>query len=121
MGGYISTTGTPTIEFAASLGGGEVCSTGAKTTGADLAAVNWRLWLDIVCRTDGETGTVVASGMVRVGLDQTYGLAKTTATTIDSTGTLALAVTAEWGTDDPANTITCQTAVVEKLGIMGLS
>jgi acyl dehydratase len=118
--GHFSTTGAPTIDIALNLGGTELCSTSPKTLGANLTAAGWRVWADIVCRSTGVSGTVVASAIFRNGPTQHWGLVKTTTTTVDTTGTLALTLPAEWGTMDAANTITCQMAIIERFGVNGL-
>lgn len=119
--GHLSTTGTPTINIKTKLGGTELCVTGVKTLGDTLSAVTVRLWLDITCRTTGGSGTVVVSGLFRVGPDQMFGMTKTSAVTVDTTGTLAINVTGTWGTASSSNTITFQTLTVQRMAVTGLS
>jgi hypothetical protein len=121
MTGHYSTTGTPTFTLAVNLGGTELATTGAKSLETAASNIGWKLEFEIVCRTTGATGTVVASGIARFRLDGDFGMVKTTAVTIDTTGTLAITAPGTWGTADASNSITTQTAVVEHLNVIGLS
>jgi hypothetical protein len=121
MTGHYSTTGTPTFTLAVNLGGTELATTGAKSLETAASNIGWKLEFEIVCRTTGATGTVVASGIARFRLDGNFGMVKTTAVTIDTTGTLAITAPGTWGTADASNSITTQTAVVEHLNVIGLS
>jgi hypothetical protein len=118
--GYVSTTGTPDLTVRVKLSGVELASTGANALGSSITDVGWRMWVDIVCRVDGASGEVVTNGLVRLGADL-FGLVKTTATTIDTTVSQWVEVTAEWGTQSASNTFTCQTAVIEHLAPIGLA
>jgi len=111
--GYHSSTGNPNITVKAKLGGTVVCSSmvasgNGTVNGFDIEG-------EITCRTTGVTGTVVAGGVyeeLHSGGAET-GLVKTTATTVDTTGTLAFDITIEWGTAAVGNTITSQIAVLQ--------
>lgn len=119
MTGHISTTGTPTIEYSVELGGSELASTGAHTLGSGITNVGWRLFADIVCRAFPVAGSFVISGFIRIG-DDLPGLVNISTTTLDLASALQLEVLAEWGTADAANTITCQTAIIELYPVAGL-
>jgi hypothetical protein len=121
MTGHYSTTGTPTFTLAVNLGGTELATTGAKSLETAASNIGWKLEFEIVCRTTGATGTVVASGIARFRLDGDFGMVKTTAVTVDTTGTLAITAPGTWGPADASNSITTQTAVVEHLNVIGLS
>lgn len=120
MTGHYSTTGTPTFELAVNLGGTELATTGVKSLATGAANIGWKLDFEIICRSTGATGTVVASGIARMTVDGTFGLVKTTAVTVDTTGTLAITAPGTWGTADAANTLTCQTVVIEHHNVIGL-
>jgi len=115
--GYLSDTGTPNLTIKATLGGSEVCSTGAAALNTSVSNVGWRAVIDITVRTTGASGTVVASGFFEYDDGTVHDMTKTSTTTVDTTGTLALDITAEWGTADASNTITSQIATVEALTI----
>jgi hypothetical protein len=121
MTGHYSTTGTPTFTLAVNLGGTELATTGAKSLETAASNIGWKLEFEIVCRTTGATGTVVASGIARFRLDGDFGMVKTTAVTVSTIGTLAITTPGTWGTADASNSITTQTAVVEHLNVIGLS
>ena len=114
-GGYLGTTGAPTLEIAAYLGGNEICSTDVTTMAYDQSSVGWRLEIEIVCRSTGETGTVIAGGTFTYGDGNQHDLPKTTATTTNTTAEREIDVTATWGTGHASNTITCQFFVIEKI------
>jgi hypothetical protein len=113
--GHLSDSGAPTLNIKVSLGGTEVCSTGAQALNNTVTEVDWHLTVLIACRSTGATGTVVASGLFEHDNDAQFGLVKTSATTIDITAALEVMVTATWGTADAGNTITCQEATIELL------
>jgi hypothetical protein len=115
LGGYLSNTSTPTLNVKVTLGGSEVCSTGAFTTASGLSSDGWRLEVEIVCRATGASGAVISSGTFNYGDGNTHDLIKAGATVVDTTGTLALSVTVTWGTANASNTITSQIATFEIL------
>ena len=115
MRGHLSDTGTPTLDLIASLGGTTVCTTGAVTLASSVTTVGFTVIVEIVCRTTGGSGTVVAGGTLEYDDGTTHDLVKTTTTTIDTTGTLAIDLTATWGTSSASNTITAQIASIEYL------
>lgn len=107
--GYLSDTGTPTLNVKATLGGSTVCSTGAITLASGVSNVGWVLEVTITFRTLGASGTVVATGLFHYNDGTQKHLIKTTTTTADTTGSLQLDFTATWGTASASNTITAQT------------
>lgn len=112
--GVISNTGTPTINIRFKLGATTICLSGAVTTPASLSNDLFVADILLTCRTIGATGTVFAQGQLQIG-DTVSQMPATAAVTVDTTGTLAVNVTAEWGAGDPANTISVTNAIVEKL------
>lgn len=119
MGGYVGTTGTPTLEMSVELGGVEIGTTDAHTLGADMANIGWRLNLEIVCRVFPSPGSFVITGLLRIG-DTLAGVVNTSFTSLDPTDPLQLEVLGIWGTADAGNSITCQTAVLELLSVAGI-
>lgn len=115
--GYLSSKAAAagTLNRKAKLGGSEVCSTGAVAVVDNLSNVMVEMIVEIVCRTVGVTGTVVASGKLLIN-GTVYGMVKTTTTTIDTTGTLAIDLTDTWGTADVGNSDTAQILTVEAIG-----
>lgn len=113
--GYFSDTGTPTLDVIVSLGGTEVCSTGVVTLLSGIDQLGWSLNVDIVCRSTGGTGTVVAAGIFEYNDDSGHRMTKVTTTTIDTTAALLVDVTKTWGAAAAGNTSTCQMATIELL------
>jgi hypothetical protein len=111
--GYLSTTSTPNLTIAASLGGSEVCTTGAQTLADTIADEGFTVRIEITCRSTGATGSVVAGGTLEYSSGNQHKLIKTSVTTVDTTAALAVDVTVKWGTADAANTITAQIATIE--------
>ncbi len=110
--GHVSDTGTPTLDLKVALGGTEVCSTGAVTLAPTITEEGFTLRAEIVCRTTGAGGTVVAGGTFEYGAGNQHKLIKTAVTAVATDGALAVDVTADWGTDDASNTITSQIATI---------
>lgn len=115
--GYLGTKAATagTLNIKATVAGTEVCSTSAITVTDNVANVDFEAVILITCRTIGGSGTVVASGHLQYNDGTVHSMVKTTATTIDTTASAALDVTATWGTSDAANTITSQIALIEYL------
>jgi hypothetical protein len=71
----------------------------------------------ITCRTTGVSGTVFSQGFYNEGASGTgnFDMKNTAATTIDTTASQAMTITAEWGTASASNTISLTNLVVEVL------
>ncbi len=113
LAGFISETGTPTLNIQLKLGATVIVSSGAATLPASLSNSMLRVHLELTVRTTGATGTVIAQGYAIAGTT-IIPLVATAAATVNTTGTLALDVTATWGAADPANTLTITNARVRK-------
>ncbi len=113
--GYFSDTGTPTLNVQVKLGGTAVCSTGVITLLSGIDELGWSLNVDIACRTTGDPGTVVASGIFEYNDDSGHRMVKTTTTNVDTTAGLLVDVTKTWGAAAAGNTSTCQMATIELL------
>lgn len=113
LSGYLSDTGNPTMDIKVKVGGSEVCSTGAQNLDTSVSEADFHAEVLITCRSTGASGTVVASGLFEHDNGTSFGLTKTSATAVDTTGALDLDVTATWGAADAANTITAQICTIE--------
>ena len=111
--GYHSTDASPpTLRIRMKIGtnsvGNIITHIGATTT--DL----WHMRGIITCRTVGATGTVFAQAFTLLEESQEFWEQVTTAVlTVDTTGTLALDVTAEWSIAEATATISCTNALIE--------
>jgi hypothetical protein len=116
--GFYSTLLTPTLQLRFKLGSTTVLDSGAVVMPAGVTDQGFRIRGQMTCRTTGATGTIQAQGEVLIaGLSIPLApLVNTGTTTIDTTGTLAVDVTAEWGTADAANTITGSNGQIEAEG-----
>lgn len=114
MRGVVSSTGGPNTRIRVKLGATTILDSGAV---ASAAGTNDGFVIDVLitCRTTGATGTVFAQGSYQeliVGAN-ILDLAATATSTVDTTGTLALDITQEWGTMAAGNTLTATNFVVE--------
>lgn len=118
--GVITDTGTPTLNLRIKVGGNTIASTGAVALTGTVVNRVFRLEFDMVCRTIGSTGTVIGQGSFwydnSTNAGTTEGIAMTSTATVNTTTQLTLDATAEWGTADPADTLTVTNAMVEVLG-----
>jgi len=113
--GYLSDTGTPTLNVRFKLGAVEVCSTGAVTLLSGISSLGFTFEVLIVCRTTGALGSVVASGLFEYDDDTRHRAENVGLSVENTTAALAVDVTAEWGAAAVGNTITCQGLTVELL------
>ena len=113
MFGYISGSGTPTINIAASAGGTELCSTGAVSIPGSVTDADWHITVDLTCRSTGATGKFVASGLFEHDEDIVVGMVNTSEITLDTTSALEIDVTNQWGTADAGNSMTNQQTTFE--------
>lgn len=103
------------------LGATTICTTGNVAATAALTNRFWELTAYITCRTQGAAGTVLGNGgflhddALATSELRIWQMINTGTTTIDTTASLAIDVTADWDTADAQNTITCQVLVVEIL------
>jgi len=97
-----ATNSTDTLTAKIKLGSNAVLSTGA----VDVANNDiFYLEADIVVRTIGATGTVVAAGAVAIGAEGTVTSkpGKLASTTVDTTAAITLAVSGQWSTTSGSN------------------
>jgi len=118
--GVISDTGTPTLNLRIKVGGATIASTGAVALVGTVVNRVFRLQFELTCRSIGASGTVIGQGSFwydnSTNLGTTEGIAMTATATVDTTAQLTLDATAEWGTADPADTLTVTNATVEVFG-----
>lgn len=119
--GYLSDTGNPTMDIKVSIGGSEICSTGANNLNSNSTDADWSMSVTSAVRQSGSSGLVSSSGMFQHDDGTSFGMVKKTVTNVDTTGTLDIDITATWGTADASNTITCQEVTVELLRVQALS
>lgn len=110
--GVIGNTGTPNITIKVKLGSTVILTSGTVASISVAANSGFELTADIICRTVGGSGTVMAQGAFYYGPNRLQ-LPATATVTVDTTASQALDVTAQWGTNDPANTITGHMCSVE--------
>lgn len=109
--GFHSSTGTPNLTIKIKLGSTVICTTGAHAT---HGGSNHGIEIDalITCRTTGGSGTVFAQGVVHDDTDH-IPMVNTTTSTISTTSSQALTITAQWGTASASNTITLTNFVLK--------
>jgi hypothetical protein len=140
--GAYGTTATPTLTFGVRWGGVAgtvIAKTGAAVTtsgtggGASMTAL-WTAEFVIQTRSNGATGTLFTNGEIvlytstvgTAGTVTNYGMpvvlasgstggTTPVAVTCDLTADTALSLTALWGTSNAANSIRCDTYVVQSL------
>lgn len=118
--GHISTDSVaPDLTLSIELGGTELGTTGAETMATGLSGVGWRAWIDIACRAFPVTGSIVISGVIRIGATL-HGIVNTSTTSITISNALQLEFLAGWSAADADNSITCQTATIEVYSVVGL-
>lgn len=113
--GFHSSTANPTITIRVKIGGVTIgTASGSSGNGTNNSfVVNFLL----TCRTVGATGTIISQGQYAElhtgGL--VANLPSTTTTTVNTTGTLLLDVTSQWGTANAGNTMSATNVIVEQL------
>lgn len=115
LSGVLSTDASAgTLTIRAKLGSTSIAASTAVTPSNSLSNVAWILDVDLTCRTIGASGTVFGQGMMQIAdsTGRVIGLAATAAVTVDTTSSLAVNVTAQWGTASASNTITCSNATI---------
>jgi hypothetical protein len=118
--GHRATTGTPTHRIRVKVAGTNVGDSSAVSF-AQVTTKWWELRYIWTCRAVGVTGNGIGQGRFSTVItSSTAGVSDLEANgvdTIDTTGTLALDVTWQWGAADPANTITCTNLILEQLKV----
>lgn len=114
VAGVHSATANPNITINIKLGSTTVMTTGIVTSGNSTNAF-FEIHGFITCYTTGATGTVWAEGyyVETGGGTGRFSMGNSAATTIDTTASQTINVTATWGTASTSNTITASVAMVE--------
>lgn len=121
LGVWGTTIVAPTINIKFKLGSTVIVATGAVTAPTSLSNQWFEVIVELTCRTTGASGTVIAQGaFLNAEASATfvafaYPMSETSTNTVDTTGTLAVDVTATWGTSNAANTITATNAVLQSI------
>lgn len=113
--GFMSDTGTPTFTFRFKLGATVILVTATTLTGA-ISNNQWRLEINLTCRSVGVGGTVIAQALFvqeTGGNPDNFFVTSLTPVVLDTTVDNAADLTWQWGTADPADTITCTNLLVE--------
>jgi hypothetical protein len=114
--GIMSSISSPTLRIRIKAGSTTLLDTTAVSVGNHTNAL-WMVDSIITCRTTGGSGTVFAQGIF-----EEYGTTKnqhsmvnTTTTTLSTTSSQAMTLTAQWGTASASNTISCTNLTMEIL------
>lgn len=113
--GYHSSVSDPNITIKVKLGATELMS--ATVASGNGTNDGFDIEGEIVCRTIGASGTVVAAGSYNElhSGGASVGTAKTTATTIDTTSALTFDVTIQWGVASASNSMTSQITILKSV------
>lgn len=104
FGGFISSTGTPTLDFYLGFGAVPLLTlAGMAASGLTNAGFYGRV--EVTVRTIGGTGTVIAVGAIVVA-NAVYPIVMSATATIDTTASVVVDPALEWSDADPANTLT---------------
>lgn len=110
--------GNMTFNF--KLGGTTIITTSAFALVGTLTNTAWEIEVEVVCLTAGSSGTIFAQGRflaMAASLATTMvGMVATASTTINTTTTQALDLTATWSSANASNTITQTNATLEGVG-----
>ena len=110
--GAHSAASNPNLRLRLYLGSVLLLDTGNFST-INSTNITWELQAFITCRTIGASGTVNAQGYFNYagggyGRSQNmFGMVNTSDTTLDTTASQLLKLTATWGTASASNSITC--------------
>ena len=113
--GWLSNVATPTLNLKVKFGSVVIAATGDVTLSADQTDVQVEIEVDIVTRTTGATGTVIAAGRARVGTVWYPMLNTAVSSALDLTSALVANVTADFSASDAGNSIKAAIILVEKL------
>lgn len=115
--GVYSTTGTPTLLLRVRFGTTNLISFAAKTGINNASNQAWGIKSYIVTRTLGSSGTVMASGTLffqdAANRDTIETVVNNSATTIDTTVSQTLQISATWSAASVSNTATLKNFIVE--------
>jgi len=118
LSGFISNTGTPTGTLRIKLGSTNLVVSGPTTLPSGLTNAFVETVFHFTIRSTGALGTVIGQGHTKLivgALDTTYNrqLTMTAPATIDFTADQEIDVTYQWGTADPANSLTITNSMIQ--------
>lgn len=116
--GIMADTGAPTLRIRVKVGANTYCDTGAVALAAIAGTHGWIFEADVTVRTAGGAGTAIGNSNFQVSLHLPPDLdtINTATTALDTTIANTVDVTFQWGTADPANTLTVTHYTMEILG-----
>lgn len=104
FGGFVSSTGAPTLDFYLYFGAVPLISlTGMAASALSNAGFYGRV--EVTIRTIGATGTVIAVGEVTIA-NATYPTVMTAVAVVDTTGIIVVDPSLKWSAADVLNTLT---------------
>ena len=118
LNGLISCTGTPTGAIRIKLGSTNLVVSGPTTLPSGLTNAFVETVFHFTVRSTGALGTVIGQGHTKLivgALETTYNrqLTMTAPATIDFTVDQEIDVTYQWGTADPANSLTITNSMIK--------
>lgn len=116
--GIMADTGAPTLQIRIKVGANTFCDTGAVALAAIAGTHGWIFEADVTVRTPGSPGTAIGNSnfQVNVHLPPDLDTINTATTALDTAIANTVDLTFQWGTADPANTITVTHYTMEILG-----
>lgn len=119
--GVYSTTGAPTLTLRMKAGATALATSPTFTAGTGVTDQTWRIEGQTICNAaPGAAAATETQGLAELFTTTTAatpGELKNTATTnLATNGALTLQISAQWGTADPANTITMRQFIIEGIG-----
>lgn len=116
--GIMGDTGAPTLRIRVKVGANTYCDTGAVALAAIAGTHGWIFEADVTVRTPGSPGTAIGNSnfQVSVHLPPDLDTTNTATTAIDTAIANTVDLTFQWGTADPANTLTVTHYTMEILG-----
>lgn len=124
--GYYSTQAVPdTLNIRIKLGSTTILATGDQTPGGAISQLGWKVDCILVCRAVGASGSVIGQSdfehqATEIAAPLFWEMLTTGAVTVDTTGVLAVDLTADWGAGvAAADTIVCTDFVLEDIQASG--
>lgn len=112
--GYVSDTGTPTLQLKFKIGGTTILDSTAITLGSGISNKLWKFEGLISVQTAGASGKVKGQGQFYQNGVITD-IVNTAQASLDLTAALTVDLTATWSVGNPSNTITCSNFLLELL------
>jgi len=116
--GIMADTGAPTLQIRIKVGANTFCDTGAVALAAIAGTHGWMLEADVTVRTVGSPGTAIGNCTFALAVINPPDLdtINTATTAIDTAIANTVDLTFQWGTANPANTLTVTHYTMEILG-----